>query len=245
MRLFCFPYAGGGALVYRDWAKLLPESVELCPLQPPGRETRLSEKPFTDLGLLVEAAANALRPCLDKPFAFFGHSLGALVAYHVAHHLRRGVGVEPAHLFVSGRFAPHLTGKATGISRLPEPELIGQIKAMGGTPSAVFETPELLQLILPALRADFGLCDDYRYVAEAEPLNCPVTAFGGFQDEAIPRPDLEAWREHTTGDFSVYMLPGDHFFINTNRSVLLQLLSAGLRRLSDSTELQSAKGIAA
>lgn len=230
LRLFCFPYAGGGAFVYRDWDKYLPASVEVCPLQPPGRGMRLREAPFTDLDLLVQSVADALRPYLDGPFAFFGHSLGGLVSYRLAHYLRERDGVEPAHLFISGRFAPHLARKSSGLSRLPEPQLVERVKEMGGTPAGVFEDRELLQLILPVMRADFQLCDDYQFRTEASPLRCPITALGGFQDAGVTRRDLEAWRKHTSGRFKLYMLPGDHFFINTNRSTLLQLLSQELRR---------------
>lgn len=234
LRLFCFPYAGGGAFIYRNWAKDLPESVELCPLQPPGRETRLKEESFTDLSLLVQSVASALRPYLNLPFAFFGHSLGALVSYQVAHYLRSQDGIESAHLFVSGRYAPHLKSKSSGISKLPEPQFIEMVKKMGGTHRAVFENRELLRLILPALRADFHLCDTYQFKSELTPLRCPITALGGLQDEGVTSRDLEAWRNHTTGRFTIHSFPGNHFFINTSKSALLQVLKQELQALLNS-----------
>ncbi len=234
LRLFCFPYAGGGAFVYRDWAKDLPETVEVCPLQPPGRETRFREDPFTDLGLLIQSVANALRPYLDRPFALFGHSLGALVNYQLAHYLRRQDGIEPAHLFVSGRYAPHRTRESLGISKLPEPQFIESVKKMGGTHPAVFEDRELLRLILPALRADFHLCDTYQFKSEPIPLCCPITALGGWHDQGVTWQDLEEWRKHTSGRFRMYWLPGNHFFINTTKSALLQIMTQELQRLVNS-----------
>jgi medium-chain acyl-[acyl-carrier-protein] hydrolase len=236
LRLFCFPYAGGGALVYRNWAKDLPGTIELCPLQPPGRETRLREEPFTDLGLLVQSLASTLRPFLDRPFAFFGHSLGALVSYQLAHYLRSRDGTEPAHLFVSGRKAPHLTREKLGISKLPEPQFIERVKELGGTAPAVFQDRELMQLILPALRADFHLCDTYQFRSEATLLRCPITALGGLQDKGVAWQDLEAWRKHTSGRFRTYCLPGNHFFINTSKSTLLELMRQELQGLVNSLD---------
>ena len=161
----------------------------------------------------------------------FGHSLGALVVYQVAHHLRAHDGAELAQLFVSGCHAPNLKSESIGLSKLPEPQFIEMVKEMGGTHPAVFENRELLRLILPALRADFQLCDTYQFKSELTPLRCPITALGGLQDEGITLRGLAAWRLHTTGRFTIHTFPGNHFFINTGKSALLQVIKNELHAL--------------
>ncbi|HEV2863952.1 MAG TPA: alpha/beta fold hydrolase [Pyrinomonadaceae bacterium] len=227
LRLFCFPYAGGGTLAFRDWQRRLPASVELCPVQMPGRETRLRERPFTDLRSLVREVARALAPGLDTPFALFGHSMGALISFELARELRREHGVEPVHLFVSGRRAPQIPYTHPSLHDLPEPEFVEQLRRLNGTPAEVFGQPELLQLLLPRLRADFQLCETYRYDAE-RPLGCPVTAFGGLQDPDTTAPHLEGWREQTASSFAAHMLPGDHFFLHSSDRGVLQILTRTL-----------------
>jgi medium-chain acyl-[acyl-carrier-protein] hydrolase len=214
VRLFCFPYAGGGATIYRNWQGGFPPSVEVCPVQPPGRGERLGERPFTRFKPLVEAAAQALRPFFDKPFAFFGHSMGALISYELAHLLRREGPAGPTHLFVSGHSAPHLRNRQVISYNLPEKEFIEELRRLDGTPKEVIEHPELLTLMIPLLRADFEVCETYP-ISEEPPLDCPVVAFGGAQDTEVPSDKIEAWRERTSGPFKMHILPGDHFFIHT------------------------------
>lgn len=228
LRLFCFPYAGGGATIYRRWPAELPRSVELCPVQIPGRGSRTRERPFTRLAPLVEAAAEALLPYLDKPFAFFGHSMGGMMSYELAQALRRKHGLRPLHLFVSGRRAPHLRGESGPKTYdLPEQEFLAEVRRLNGTPKEALEHPELMELIGPLLRADFEVCQTYSY-DPAPPLDCPITAFGGLQDFEVTREHLEGWREHTTSAFMLRMLPGDHFFLNSSQPLLLRVLSQEL-----------------
>jgi medium-chain acyl-[acyl-carrier-protein] hydrolase len=230
LRLFCFPYAGGSALIYRSWSQKLPPGVEVCPVQLPGRGNRLKEPPFRSLAALVPALAGALRPYLDRPFAFFGHSMGALISLELARELRRDARPAPEQLFVSGRSAPQLGKRGVTLYDLPEPELIEELRRLNGTPHEVLEHPELMELMLPLLRADFAVCDTYRY-ADEPPLDCPVAAFGGLGDANVPRADLEAWAAQTAGDFSLRMLPGDHFFLHENESTLLLVLTHELQRI--------------
>lgn len=230
LRLFCFPYSGAGASIFYKWPDGLPKTVEVCSVQLPGRETRLSEPLFTRLTPLVEATAKALRPHLDKPFAFFGHSLGALVSYELARYLRRHDGLMPLHLFVSGHSAPHLPKVDPPIHDLPEPEFVAELRRFNGTPDEVLEHVELRELILPILRADFEMYETYAHETD-HPLECPISAFGGLQDEEVSRERLEPWREHTNGAFSLRMFPGDHFFLNTSQSLLLQALARELGQL--------------
>ncbi len=228
LRLFCFPYAGGGVSIFRAWSDGLPADVEVCPVQLPGRGTRLMEPPFTRLSPLIQALAQALFPLLDKPFAFFGHSLGALVSFELARQLRRQYAMQPVRLFISADRAPQIPNRDPAIHNLPEGEFLVELCRLNGTPRQVLEDEELRQIMLPLLRADFAVYETYGYSTEP-PLNCPISVFGGLQDQRVNRGDLEAWREQTSISFSLRMFPGDHFFLNTTQPVLLRVLSQELR----------------
>jgi medium-chain acyl-[acyl-carrier-protein] hydrolase len=227
LRLFCFPYAGIGASIFRTWSDGLPADVEVCPVQFPGRGTRLMEAPFTQLSPLVQALAQTLVPLLDKPFAFFGHSLGALVGFELARQLRRQSGVQPVRLFVSADRAPQIPHRERPIHALPEGEFLVELRRLNGIPGKVLEEAELMQIMLPVLRADFAVYETYVHSTEP-PLNCPISTFGGLQDHRVSRGDLEAWRDQTSGSFSLRMFPGDHFFWNTIQPLLLEVLSQEL-----------------
>ena len=229
LRLFCFPYAGGGAHIFRAWPDSLPADVEVCSIQLPGRGARLMETPFSQISLLVHALAHAFLPHLDKPFALFGHSMGALVGFELARQLRRQCGLEPVQLFVSGCFAPQIPDPHL-IGVLPEAEFIEELRRLNGMPEEVLEHTELLQLMLPALRADCMLTETYTYMKQP-PLNCPISVFGGLQDPLVGREHLEAWHEHTSASFSLRMLLGDHFFLHTSQPLLLEILARELRQL--------------
>jgi medium-chain acyl-[acyl-carrier-protein] hydrolase len=228
MRLFCFPYAGGGSLIYRHWTKFLPPTIEIVRVQLPGRESRLKEPPFTRVEPLISELADAIQLYRDKPFAFFGHSMGGLISFELTRRLHNRPGLLPAHLFISGYTAPNQPDTSRRIYDLPEPEFIEEIRNFNGTPDEVLEHPELMRLMLPLIRADFEVCQTYDYVP-GPPFHCPITVFGGREDKTANRSKLEAWREYTTGRFSLHMLPGDHFFLNTSQSVLLQLISRNLQ----------------
>ena len=228
LRLFCFPYAGTGAAIFRTWPDGLPAHVEVCPVQFPGRGTRLMETPFTRLLSLVQALALALVPLLNKPFALFGHSLGALVGFELARQLRRQFGVQPVRLFVSAARAPQIPPRHRPIHALPEDEFLQELRHLNGTPGEVLEHAELMQIMLPILRADFAVYETYAYSPEP-PLTCCISGLGGLQDQRVSRGDLDAWREQTNAFFSLRMLPGDHFFVNTAQPLLLQVLSQELR----------------
>jgi medium-chain acyl-[acyl-carrier-protein] hydrolase len=229
LRLFCLPYAGGSAFVYNSWFKSLPPQVEVCPVQLPGRGGRILEKPFTQMEPLVGAVAHALRPLFDKPFAFFGHSMGAAIGFEVTRLLRREGAPLPVHLFVSGRSAPQLRKPQRHAYRLPEAEFIEELRRLKGTPAEVLEHPELMQVVMPLVRADFEVIQTYT-AADEPPLDVPLTAFGGLMDEDVSREDLEAWGAQTTHAFTSRMLPGDHFYLTTNQHLLLPLLSQELYR---------------
>jgi len=226
LRLFCFPYAGAGALIFRTWPDGLPADIEICPVQLPGRETRLMERPFTQLSPLIEALAQALVPLLDKPFAFFGHSFGALVSFELARRFRRQYGMHPVRLFVSAGRAPQIPHRGPHIHSLPDKEFLMELRRMNGTPSELLAHEELMEIMLPVLRADFAVYETYLYSTEP-PLDCPISALGGLQDHRVSDSDLEAWRAQTSVSFSLRMFPGDHFFLK--QPLLLRALSQELQ----------------
>jgi medium-chain acyl-[acyl-carrier-protein] hydrolase len=227
LRLFCFPYAGGGTAAYHGWAARLPRDIEVSLAQLPGREARLRETPLPSAALLVEALGQHMLPYLDKPFAFFGHSMGAVIAFELARHLRRVYGVEPQHLFVSARRAPQLPSDERKTYQLPDREFLSELRKLNGTPKEVLEHEELMLLMLPLLRADFAVCQTHSYVPGV-PLAAPITAFGGLQDNETGREKLAAWGELTSARFRLQMLPGDHFFVKTAQAQILQTIERTL-----------------
>jgi medium-chain acyl-[acyl-carrier-protein] hydrolase len=231
VRMFCFPYAGGGASAYRGWAAPLPGDVEVCPVQLPGREGRLREAPYENPGPLVKAMADALQPYFQGlPFVFFGHSMGAMLSFELARELRRRGQPLPLHLFVSGRRAPQVLEDEEPIHDLPEPEFIEKIRELNGTPEEVLQHMELMRLLIPVLRADFAVNETYVYTEE-EPLDIGISAFGGLGDKEVAREEVGAWKEHTRGRFRLRMLPGDHFFIHGNRDMVLEALARDLMEI--------------
>lgn len=224
LRLFCFPYAGGGTALFRSWPDFLPAQIEVCPVQLPGRESRFRETPFTSLTALLEPLTQALLPYLDKPYAFFGHSMGALLSFELARALRRKYRSSPVHLFVSGFRAPQLPDTHPALHDLPRKEFIQELGRLQGTPEEVLNNADLLELIIPLLRADFSVCETYVYHSE-EPLLCPISAFGGLEDHEVAPESLSAWQKQTYLTFKTHFLPGNHFFIQTAQQQLLTLLA--------------------
>jgi medium-chain acyl-[acyl-carrier-protein] hydrolase len=226
--MFCFPYAGGGASAYRGWARLLPADVEVCPVQLPGRESRLREPPFDSSELLIQALVEALQPWLrDLPFVFFGHSMGAMIAFELARELRRRGQALPQHLFVSGRRAPQIPYEDEPIHALPEPEFIEKLRELEGTPEEVLQHEELMRLLIPVLRADFAVNETYVYRQE-EPFDVGISFFGGLGDKEVNRDHGAAWKEHTRGRFRLRMLPGGHFFLHGCKDMVLEAIARDL-----------------
>lgn len=224
LRLFCFPYAGGAASVFAAWPAGVPQDVDVCLIQLPGRQGRLEEPPFTRMEPLVKALALAIHLYLDKPFAFFGHSLGTKISFELARHLRAQGTSPPVYLFFSGSVPPHIPSSDSPIHNLPDIEFAETLRRFKGTPEALLQNEELLQLFLPLLRADIALHETYQYIP-GEPFDCPISAFGGLEDGEVSRENLEAWRVHTRGEFTLRMFPGDHFFLRSARAILLEAIS--------------------
>lgn len=227
VRLFCFSHAGGGASAYRTWPREAPADIDVCAVQLPGREERIREPLLASIDVVAREASLALLPYLDRPFAIFGHSLGALVGFEVARELRRR-GHLPEHIFASGRVAPDEPTSLPPIHSLPDSVFLEEMqRRYRAIPAAVMQEPELLELFTPLLRADLGLIETYRYV-EGEPFACPITALGGVDDHMCSRDQLAAWERQTRGDFLLRMLPGDHFFVNPERAEVLRIIASRL-----------------
>lgn len=220
LRLICFPYAGGGPSLFRSWPFDLLRNIEVCAVQLPGREARMKEPPIADLRLLVAELLDEIEPSLDRPIALFGHSIGGLVAFEFARELRRRYGVEPVHLFVSGCPAPQLTDEDR-LSELPDGEFLERMRRFNGTPKEILEHAEMMELVLPTLRADFSLRDTYVHRPE-RPLDCAIAAFGGMADHAVGFDKLEPWNVHTAEGFQLWLFHGDHFFVRTAQAAVVE-----------------------
>lgn len=230
LRLFCFPYAGGSAITYRSWSDLLPQNIEVCPIELPGRGSRLREKPYQNIVALVHDLGSALRPHLDKPYVCFGHSMGALIEFELARFFRRQKFSQPLLLFASGHTAPQAGCSHDPIYNLPDDQFKKELCKLDGTPEAVINNDELMELLLPMLRADFQMNETYAYKPEP-PLAVPIVAYGGCEDSDVDRASLQAWQEQTTARFSLHMFEGGHFFLQTAQTKLLQTLAYELQKL--------------
>lgn len=215
LRLFCFPYAGGSAQVFRSWQRHFLTEASLSLAHLPGRAARIGEPPFKQYKPLVNALADAIIPELSPAFVFWGHSMGALISFELARELRRRGQPGPLALFVSGRVAPQIPDPDPPTFNLPEQEFIAELRRLNGTPGELLDRPELREFFLPTIRADFELVDTYVYES-GDPLACAIHAYGGLQDATVPIADLRAWQKQTSGAFKVRMFPGDHFFIHTS-----------------------------
>lgn len=228
LRLFCFPYAGGGSLIFRKWADDLPKNIEVCPVELPGRGRQVKLPPFKRMESLVSAIAPAILPYLDKPFTFFGHSMGGLLSFELARHLRNKHRKQPVHLFISARRAPQIMPSKPPIHALSEIEFKQELRRLNGTSESVLEHSELMQLLIPILRADFEVLETYRYTQD-QLLQCPITAFGGLEDQEVSQQELSAWRSQTQNSFQLQMFSGDHFFIHSAQSLLLDNIAKKLK----------------
>ncbi|MNW27850.1 Linear gramicidin dehydrogenase LgrE [compost metagenome] len=221
LQLFCFPYAGGGASIFSSWKSRLAPDIVVLPIQLPGREGRSMEEPMEQLQDIVEALVPAMIPYVHKPFAFFGHSMGSLLAFETARELYSRTGELPVHLIVSGKSAPQLPYSKKRLHELEDDPFIEELRLMQGTPEEVLQNKELMQLILPRLRADFKVCERYEYKL-GNPLSCPVTVFGGRQDVEVSTESLQAWQQHSTSPIEVHMFDGNHFFIHEQEQEVLR-----------------------
>jgi medium-chain acyl-[acyl-carrier-protein] hydrolase len=227
LRLFCLPYAGGGASTYREWPGHLAADIEVVAVQFPGREERIRERAFSDASELCLQLAAVLAPYVDRPFALFGHCMGGLVSFELTR-LFRTIGAPlPVHLFISGHAGPRKVYSFPPMAGMSDDELLALIRRLGGTRDEVLADPDVMRLMVPLLRCDLTVCESYRYVA-AEPLACPISVFGGILDKVVRRPDLLLWDAETRGGFQARMYPGGHFFFDDLKPRLLQAITDDL-----------------
>ena len=227
MRLFCLPYAGGGASTYRSWQGSFPAEFEVCCVQLPGRENRLMDPLFTKMDPLVEALAEALVSALDRPFALFGHSMGGLIAYELARRLQSGYRMAPQHLFVSGCRAPEVPDPIQWHG-LGDRELMAELREVPGFPSEILQHAELMQLLLPIIRADSAVTETYVY-RQAEPFHFPLTAFASERDELISMASIAPWRNHTSAAYDLKLVDGPHLFVREQAPQMIRVILEKLR----------------
>jgi surfactin synthase thioesterase subunit len=221
-RLICLPYAGGSAATYVPWARSLPARVELIALQPPGRGSRMAESPYARMEPLVAELMRVFPMLTDRPYVLFGHSLGSRVAFEVALQCQlQGIAL-PARLIASGSRAPHLTKRELPIHDLPDAEFVEALRDLDGTPEEILNNSELIQWLLPLLRADFRIAD--QHVAPRTAINCPLAVLAGTEDETVSPAEAEAWKELTTGKFDIHWVTGGPFFVERNREWVLERL---------------------
>lgn len=229
VRLFCFGHAGSGGALFRSWkARLLPQ-IEVCPVVLPGRENRIGEEPYTRIDPLIEPLFSALLPLTGKPFALFGHSVGAVIAFEVARRFAASYAPAPLCLFVSARRAPRLPARRQAFFGLPDQEFLAAVSRMNGMRPELLEYPEVLHLFLPSLRADFEMNDTYTFVPGPR-LSCPVIALVGDNDVEVHPGEMSAWAEVTDGQFLLRVFPGDHFYHKEAPPSLFSAIREGIRQ---------------
>lgn len=223
LRLFCFPFAGGSATAFHPWTSSLPVGVELCAIQLPGRGMRFKDKPYVRMGDLITDLENSISCLLDKPFIFYGHSMGSIIVFELIRKMIENNRSMPKHIVVSGRRAPQIGYNEPQIHKLSESDFIAKLKEYNGTPQEIYENKELLDLVLPILRTDFEMLETWEYI-EKDPFSIPLSVCGGVEDDRAPRDMLEAWGAHTTASFDCQMFKGGHFFLETDKEEFLKYL---------------------
>lgn len=221
LSIICFPYAGGGAAIYSDWAKLLPDQIELIAVQPPGRANRLFEPSYSNMNNLVGDLLGHIQTKIDRPYIFFGHSLGSKIAFELLVKFQeKGIRL-PEHFVISGCSPPHLPANKNPIFTYSDNEFIAELSKLNGTPDEILQNKELISLYLPLLRNEFKLAYEYYYKGACT-INCPVSVFGGEDDKDIPEADLKSWGDFFSDLRNIHIFPGGHFFINTHRTLVLE-----------------------
>jgi medium-chain acyl-[acyl-carrier-protein] hydrolase len=227
MRLFCFPFAGGGASTFRSWGKILPAGIECVAIKLPGREDRIREPAFTRISGLVQALLPELIALLDRPFAFYGHSMGGLIAFELVLELRRRSAPEPSLLLIGGCPAPENKDLNAKFQTLSDAELLEEVRSYRGDLGGALEDLDFRDFLLPLLRADFELYDTYTVPPDAS-VDCPLVVFGGKDDPKVAPERLAAWRGRTRQMCDLQIVPGGHFFLNSYPEFLLGKITEAL-----------------
>jgi len=222
LRVFMFPYAGGSAAAYTHWAKLFDDNlnIELVLVQLPGRGSRITESLHQTMESVMSELVAHASYITSQPYILFGHSLGGKIAYELACKLRALELPSPKYLIASGSGAPHLPYRSAPIHDLPHDAFISELEKLNGTPQEILSNSELLEILIPLLRADFKVAAKYQ--AKVRPLDCPIMVLGGSDDLEISADQLHAWAELSANKTTVQFIPGDHFFINYNEALVVQ-----------------------
>lgn len=229
VRLICFPYAGGGPYIFQKWSAWLPSHVGLYAVNLPGRGMRLQHAPIKQLKPIVDAVVKELHTLRDMPFAFFGHSMGALVAFETARALCRQGLAGPRLLVASGCIPPQMADQRERLHHLPDEAFLQKLKELGGTPKEILQSKELMALLMPTLRADFSVIDNYQYQPDV-PLACPITVVSGAHDERARGAMMSDWSAQTSHMLSLQELQGGHFFIHTAEAELGKIVTRDVER---------------
>ncbi|MFH8987936.1 thioesterase II family protein [Streptomyces sp. NPDC017940] len=224
-RLVCFPHAGGSATFYHPVSAALKSESDVVALQYPGRQDRRMEPNVDDIGVLADRIAPVVAPLFDRPVVFFGHSMGAVVAFEVARRLQEQ-GHAPARLFASGRRAPS-TRREENVHTRDDDGIVAEMKAMSGTDAAVLGDEELLRMVLPAIRSDYRAIETYGPVDTT--VDCPVTALVGDGDPKTTVPEADAWRAHTSAAFDIQVFQGGHFYLSPRAAEVIATVREALR----------------
>lgn len=230
MRLFTFHYAGGSRAMYSDWWKDLPEDIEICSVQLPGRENRGTETPYRDFFPLIQSLSKAIAPFLDRPYATFGHCMGGLTSFELIRQLRRVDQPLPEQMFISAFIGPHIKNPESRILRIGDEMIDDFFEILGGTPDEILENLGLMNMNRPILEADNNLLKAYGYIDD-EPFDFPISLFGGTNDKLIHIDEMERWKELTSKHFEINMFPGDHFYIFSHRPWLMKALRKRLEAI--------------
>lgn len=215
VKLFCFPYAGGSSAVYSKWKKCLDNRIELVPVELAGRGRRISENFYRSMTDAVDDAYTILKPLIeDCDYAFYGHSMGTILAFELCRKILDNRESEPLHLFVSGRYPPNIKRENKFLSRLPNNEFLNQIFKLGGTSPEVVQNKELMDIFVPILKADYRIIEEYEYINFDKKFDYGITAFNGKADTEVSSSEIKEWGKLTTAQFSLYEFEGSHFFIN-------------------------------
>lgn len=228
VRLFCFPYAGSGPSTFNAWPEGLRRSVEAFGIVYPGHESRLAERPLRDLGAIAASLVDDVLPLLDRPYVFFGHSMGAYVAFELARRLQAR-GTRPDHVFLSGAGAPHLPPPRV-LHDLPTAGFLRELIRLDGFPPEILRSAELVRQVLPVLRADFTACETY--VVPPTPVDFPITAFAGRGDARADVARVEAWDRFAGVSFDREVFDGGHFFLRDHRPAMVASINRRLAVLA-------------
>lgn len=227
IKLFCLPYAGGSSNIYSRWGKGLNNAIDIAPVEFAGRGRRYADCLYDSLEQAVDDVYKTVCAGMgdfSSDYAVFGHSLGGLIAYELLHKIKQEGKPRPVHAFFSGAKAPHFDKGIEKVYNLPEDKFKDRVSELGGTPKEVLENDELLELFLPILRADFKINETYEYTEKQDKLDCDITILSGKKDN-LKLNEIVEWRKHTLGKCNIFMLEGDHFFINTNWEDVIKIIN--------------------